>query len=71
MSSVHDKALAALGLISYRCKSQYGWIMIGARDDDDAYSEALRSSSVARREDFEVWDSKAECYVAAGKREAA
>ncbi len=30
--------------------------MIGARDHDDAYREALRSCETARREDLEVWD---------------
>lgn len=50
--------MAAPGLISYRCKGPdgWGWIMIGARDHDDAMREALRSSERARREDLEIWD---------------
>ena len=30
-----DKPLADHGLTSYRYRGRYGWIMIGARDDDD------------------------------------
>ena len=50
-----DRPLAAPGLTSYRCRNQYGWTMIGARDDDEAFREALRSDSKARREDLQVW----------------
>lgn len=55
---VTDKPLAAPGLISYRCKGRYGWIMIGANDDLDALKEARRSSSEAKAEDLQVWDGK-------------
>lgn len=30
-----DKPLADHGLISYRYRGRYGWIMIGAKDDTD------------------------------------
>lgn len=50
-----DMSLAAQGLISYRCKSRYGWIMIGGKDHDDAFREAKRSGHVSR-EDLEIWD---------------
>jgi hypothetical protein len=51
--------LAVKGLISYRCKSPYGgWIMIGAKDHDDAMREARRSNEKARREDLEMWDGE-------------
>ncbi len=53
---MHDRPLAAKGLTSYRCKSRYGWIMIGANDHDDAMHEARRSSSDARREDLQIWN---------------
>jgi hypothetical protein len=33
------------GLISYRYRGRYGWIMIGAKDDNDALREAQRSTS--------------------------
>lgn len=41
---IHEKPLDAPGLISYRAKVRYGWMMIGAKDDADAMSEALRST---------------------------
>lgn len=34
--TTHDKPLAAQGFTSYRCKTPYGFIMIGATDTDDA-----------------------------------
>lgn len=40
-----DKPLAAPGLCSYRYRGPHDWIMIGARDDEDALSEARRSLS--------------------------
>lgn len=45
--SLTDKPLAAPGLCSYRYRGPYDWIMIGARDDEDALSEARRSLSSA------------------------
>lgn len=57
--NVTDKPLAAEGLLSYRCKGQFGWIMIGAKDDDDAFSEALRSCATAKREGLQKWDGTA------------
>lgn len=41
--NIHDKPLAAHGLISYRYAGNYGWIMIGATDHADALKEAARS----------------------------
>lgn len=52
---IYDKLLAAQGLKSYRAKGRYGYIMIGARDDEDAYREALRSSPDVKRDDLEAW----------------
>lgn len=59
----HDRPYAAKGLISYRCKTPYGWVMIGATDPDDAMREAARSSNFAKRENLQVWDG--ERYVPA------
>lgn len=56
MNDVTKNPLAQSPLISYRCKSLYGWIMIGAKDEEDAMSEALRSSELAKREDLQKWD---------------
>lgn len=52
----HDKPYAAKGFISYRCKGCMSWIMIGAKDPDDAMREARRSWLLAKRENLEVWD---------------
>lgn len=56
MSDVTEKPLAQSPLISYRCKSLYGWIMIGAKNEEDAMREALRSNELAKREDLQKWD---------------
>lgn len=48
--------MAAHGLISYRAKGRYGYIMIGAKDDDDAWREARRSTDSPT--DLEIWDGK-------------
>ena len=50
-----DRPLAAEGLVSYRAKGRYGWIMIGAADDADALREARRSSGAVNVEDLQVW----------------
>ena len=51
-----DRPCTAKPWISYRCQGNYGWIMIGAKDDSDAFNEALRSSRDAKRETLEVWN---------------
>jgi len=56
-----DRPLAAPGLISYRARSRFGWIMIGAMDVHAACREALRSTP--RFTDLQVWDG--EKYVPA------
>lgn len=43
LNALVDRPLAAPGLTSYRYRSKWGYIMIGARDDNDALREALRS----------------------------
>lgn len=45
MTNFTDKPCASNGLDSYRYKGRYGWIMIGAKDYDDALREAQRSTS--------------------------
>lgn len=56
MSNLYDKQFAAHGLISYRYKGHYGFIMIGAKDDTDAINQAKRSSSYPVSIDkLEVW----------------
>jgi len=58
MRNITDKPLADSGLTSYRCKGAFGWIMIGAKDNEDAMREALRSSKHAERESLQAWNGK-------------
>lgn len=53
---VSDRPCAAAGLVSYRCKGRFGWIMVGARDDADALREARRTRADADWSHLEVWD---------------
>lgn len=52
----HDMPLAIAGLISYRLRGRYGWIMIGAHDIADAMREAARSTPNPQRDALQVWD---------------
>ena len=56
---VTDRPLADKGLLSYRCQGAFGWIMIGATDDEDAMVQARRSSAHAQREHLQKWDGAA------------
>jgi hypothetical protein len=52
-----NKPCAAKGLISYRYKGRFGWIMIGARDNEDALNEAGRSTDdEIKGENLQIWD---------------
>lgn len=51
-----DRPLADPGLVSYRLLGRYGYIMIGARDHEDAMREAARSTPDPKRSDLEIWD---------------
>lgn len=53
-----DRPMAAPGLTSYRCKSPYGWIMIGAKDHADAMKEARRSSDNVTEAGLEIWNGE-------------
>ena len=55
----HDRPLAARGLISYRYKGAYGWIMLGATDDADALKQAARSTFVVAADRLERWNGEA------------
>ena len=51
-----DKPMAMKGLISYRYRGRYGWIMIGAKDDNDALREAQRSTSdKVTMDNLQIW----------------
>jgi len=59
MAAAHDLPLADKGLTSYRCRGQFGWIMIGATDVADALREAARSErDAAKRENLQVWNGR-------------
>lgn len=49
-----ERPLAAPGLVSYRARGRYGWIMIGARDAADALREAHRSTPAPT--DLQIWN---------------
>jgi hypothetical protein len=57
-----DQPMAEPGLTSYRLKTRYGYVMIGATDTLDALKQALRSTPDVRVEHLEIWDG--EQYVA-------
>lgn len=57
--NVCDRPLAADGLTSYRCRGRFGWIMIGAKNDDEAFREAQRSSETVARETLQRWNGEA------------
>lgn len=57
-----NRPCAAHGLVSYRLRGPYGFIMIGARDHAEAMREAARSTPAPSREALEVWNGKE--YVA-------
>lgn len=54
----HEKPLAVAGLTSYRYRGPYGYVMIGARDYQDALNEARRSLTEGdvTIENLQVWD---------------
>lgn len=54
----HEKPLAGDGLTSYRYRGPYGYVMIGARDHQDALNEARRSLTEgdATIDNLQVWD---------------
>lgn len=57
--AIYNQPLAMPGLFSYRCSSPYGWVMIGAKDDDDALKEARRSNPAVAKEGLQRWNGEA------------
>ncbi|MFC7462051.1 LPD11 domain-containing protein [Hydrogenophaga defluvii] len=54
---VTSKPLAAAGFLSYRYRQPHGFVMIGAKDDDDALKQAGRSIEGAPQlTDLERWN---------------
>lgn len=62
-----DRPLAAPGLVSYRYRGRWGFIMIGATSNDDALVQAGRSLELVRESvdlsRLEIWDGERDCYV--------
>lgn len=56
MNNYWDRPCAAHGLTSYRYRGRFGWIMIGAKDNADAISEARRSTDNVTSDNLEVWN---------------
>jgi hypothetical protein len=51
-----EKACADRGFVSYRYNGPFGYVMIGAKDDDDAYRQAARSiEQLPNRHMLQVW----------------
>lgn len=61
---LYERPMAAQGLVSYRYKGPYNWIMIGARDIRDALHEANRSLTYGRAviENLEIWNNETNEY---------
>ena len=64
MINLCDKPMASKGLISYRYRGRYGWIMIGAKDDNDALREAQRSTSdKVTMDNLQIWKGSQYDYI--------
>lgn len=63
--TAQNAPLAANGLQSYRYQGRHGYIMIGARDTQDALRQAHRSVSDGRVsvDNLEVWNGQINNYV--------
>jgi len=66
--NITNKPLAVAGLTSYRYAGNYGWIMIGAKNNIGALSEANRSLSYGNADlsKLQIWNGK-EYVKAEGK----
>lgn len=60
----HNRPCAAEGLVSYRYRGAFGFIMIGAMDHQDALNEAGRSltGSTPVIANLEIWSSDENKY---------
>lgn len=55
MTHFTERPCAAPGLISYRARLPFGFVMIGARDHADALREARRSNEAIGPHQIEIW----------------
>ena len=60
MTDFWNRPCATKGLTSYRYRSTFGWVMIGATDDTDALNEANRSikPDIADLSKLQVWNGQ-------------
>lgn len=60
-----NRPCASKGWISYRYPSAHSWIMIGAKDHDEALREAQRSMWIgtATMDRLEIWSEPEQAYV--------
>lgn len=60
-----DRPCANTGLTSYRYSSPYSWIMIGAKDTEDALREVFRSlcSGSVSIEHLQIWSESEQQYI--------
>jgi hypothetical protein len=55
---------AGAGLISFRYKGRYGFVMLGATNTEDALREARRSvTGPATVNNLDIWDAEAARYL--------
>lgn len=64
MTHYSDLPCAAKGFVSYRYKGPYGWIMIGAKNIQDALNEAniSLSNGKATMENLQIWNDEIKMY---------
>jgi hypothetical protein len=64
MANHVTRPCAGAGLTSFRYKSPYGFVMIGATNTEDALREARRSvTGPATVNNLDIWDAEAARYL--------
>ena len=64
MASHVNRPCAGAGLISFRYKGPYGFVMLGAANTEDALREARRSvTGPATVNNLDIWDAEAARYL--------
>ena len=67
MANRTDRPCADHGWTSFRYKSRWGFIMIGAKDTEDALREARRSitdpATIVTVNNLDIWDAEAARYL--------
>jgi hypothetical protein len=64
MPNHFTRPCAGAGLISFRYKGSYGFVMIGAANTEDALREARRSvTGPATVNNLDIWNAEAARYL--------